>query len=195
MIIRRAAQEDAFSIAEICVEDWRKAYRGIIADDYLDALSVERRYQRERERIDKYTVAADERETLGFVWNELIDDEAADCEIVALYVRCSKRGSGIGKALFGHSVDAFRAAGRKRMIVWCLRENHEARKFYEKMGGKEYKTGTHRWGERDYDMICYLYQLDRLPSVGDHRGRSGTTGVDPGTMRRRSPIDSEMPSA
>ena len=34
--------------------------------------------------------------------------------------------------------DTFRAAGRKKMIVWCLRENDEARKFYEKMGGKAY---------------------------------------------------------
>ena len=46
------------------------------------------------------------------------------------------------------------------MIIWCLRENYEARKFYEKMGGKEYKAGTHRWGNRDYEMISYLYQLD-----------------------------------
>ena len=40
------------------------------------------------------------------------------------------------------------------------RENAEARKFYEKMGGTAYKTGTHRWGSREYDMISYLYQLD-----------------------------------
>jgi hypothetical protein len=46
------------------------------------------------------------------------------------------------------------------MIVWCLRENGEARKFYERMGGKVYKTGTHKWGNRDYEMISYLYQLD-----------------------------------
>ena len=48
------------------------------------------------------------------------------------------------------------------MIVWCLKENAEARKFYEKMGGKADKTGTHPWGDRDYDMISYLYPLDEL---------------------------------
>ena len=46
------------------------------------------------------------------------------------------------------------------MIIWCLSENHEARKFYERMGGKLHRTGTHRWGDRDYDMVSYLYQLD-----------------------------------
>ena len=46
------------------------------------------------------------------------------------------------------------------MIIWCLRENHEARQFYERMGGQAYRTGTHPWGNRDYDMISYLYRLD-----------------------------------
>ena len=101
VIIRKAAQEDAYEIAHICVEDWQKAYRGIIADDHLDAMSVEQRYQRELKRIDKYTVAADGREILGFAWNELTDDEAADCEIVALYVRYAERGAGSEKCCSG----------------------------------------------------------------------------------------------
>ncbi len=160
LIIRRATKEDAWQIAEILVEDWQIAYRGIIDSAYLDSLSVEQRYQRELQRYQIYTVAAEGKEILGFAWNEPVDDEAADCEIIALYVRHARRKSGIGKALFRHSMDAFRAAGRKRMIVWCLKENLEARKFYEKMGGVAYKTGTHPWGNREYDMISYLYRLD-----------------------------------
>ena len=55
----------------------------------------------------------------------------------------------------------FRKSGKQTMIIWCLEDNHESRKFYEKMGGKEYDTGTHRWGDREYDLISYLYHLDR----------------------------------
>ena len=50
MIIRRAMQNDARQIAEIIVEDWKNAYRGIIDDDFLDSMSVEERYQRELQR-------------------------------------------------------------------------------------------------------------------------------------------------
>ena len=160
MIIRRATKDDARQIAEILVEDWQKAYSGIIDRAYLDSMSVEQRYQRELQRYQQYTVAADDKEVLGFAWNETADDEAADCEIVALYVRYGQRKSGIGRALFQNSADAFRASGRRRMIVWCLKENMEARRFYEKMGGAVYKAGTHPWGDRDYDMIAYLYRLD-----------------------------------
>ncbi len=159
MVIRPATAEDALQIAEILVEDWKMAYRGIIDSAYLDSMSVEQRYQREARRYRQYTVAADGNEILGFAWNALIDGEEADCEIVALYVRYAKRKSGTGRALFLHSMDTFRAAGRKNMIVWCLKDNADARRFYEKMGGETYKTGTHPWGDRDYDMISYLYRL------------------------------------
>ena len=160
MIIRQAREEDVMQIAEIMVEDWQTAYRGIMDDDFLDSLSAEQRYQIEIKRFQKYTVAADNDEVLGYAWNEMIDDEAADCEIMALYVRYSKRKHGIGKAMMENSMDCFRKAGKKSMIIWCLKENYESRKFYERMGGKVYKDGSHRWGNRDYDMISYLYPLD-----------------------------------
>ena len=160
MIIRNAEEDDARQIAEILVEDWQTAYRGIIDSAFLDAMSAEERYQTEVRRCRKYQVVAAGQEILGYVWTEMSGSEDAGCEIVALYVRYAKRKNGTGRALFRHSAELFRAAGRKKMIVWCLRENTEARKFYEKMGGKAYKTGSHSWGGREYDMISYLYGLD-----------------------------------
>lgn len=159
MIIRQATREDVWQIAEILVEDWKTAYRGIIDNAFLDSMSVEERYQRELKRYQIYRVATIGTEILGFTWNNMAGDEAADCEIVALYVRYVKRNSGIGRALFYDSMDIFRAAGKKRMIIWCLRENASARRFYEKMGGHVYQFGTHRWGDHTYDMIAYLYDL------------------------------------
>ena len=47
MVIRQATGDDARQIAEILVEDWKTAYRGIIDSDYLDSMNVEERYQRE----------------------------------------------------------------------------------------------------------------------------------------------------
>ena len=160
IIIRQATEKDAWQIADILVEDWKTAYRGIIDSDYLDSMNVEERYQREVQRYQIYRVAAAGKEILGFTWNEMADNDASDCEIIAIYIRCTKRRGGIGRALFQDSVDIFRAAGKKKMIIWCLKENAEARKFYEKMGGTVYKAGTHQWGNRDYDMISYVYQLD-----------------------------------
>ncbi|MBR6029670.1 MAG: GNAT family N-acetyltransferase [Clostridia bacterium] len=160
MIIRQAREEDVRQIAEIVVEDWKIAYSGIMDSDFLDSLSVEQEYQKDLRRYREYVVAAEGDEVLGFAWNRTMEDETADCEIIALYVRYARRGGGIGRALMAHSMAAFREAGKKIMIIWCLRDNHESRAFYERMGGKADQDGTHRWGDREYAMISYLYQLD-----------------------------------
>jgi len=161
MVIRQAKEEDVRQIAEIVIEDWQIAYRGIMDSHFLDSLSVQQEYDKDIRRYREYVVAADKDEVLGFAWNQFIDDEAADCEIIALYVRYSKRKNGIGKALMQYSMDYFRESGKKAMIIWCLKDNHESRKFYEKMGGIVYKDSIHRWGDHEYDIISYLYRLDK----------------------------------
>ena len=157
--VRQAEKEDVRQIAEILVEDWQKAYRGIIDDDFLDSMSAEQRYEIEVRRYEKYLVAAESGEILGYAWLESADEEEADCEIIALYVRYSERNRGIGKLLFQHAMEHFRNEGKKRMIIWGLKGNDEARKFYEKAGGQKSRTGSHNWGGKDYEMISYLYDL------------------------------------
>lgn len=159
--IRQANREDVMQISKIIVEDWQIAYRGIIDDDFLDSLSVEDRYDREINRYQEYIVAVCDDEVLGCAWATNINEEHADCEIIALYVRYAYRGKGIGKQLIQNAMEQFQRDGKKTMIIWCLKENLESRKFYEKMGGKEFSYTTHKWGEKDYDMVSYLYELQK----------------------------------
>jgi len=159
MIVRNAEKEDVRQIAEILVEDWQKAYRGIIDGAFLDSMNADSRYEIEVKRYRKFIVAADGPEILGYAWLEEAAEEPADCEIIALYVRYSKRGGGIGKRLMRYAISRFREAGKKKMVVWCLKGNHESRKFYEKTGGKEFRAGSHPWGGKEYEMISYLYDL------------------------------------
>ena len=159
IVIRKAEKEDVRQIAEICVEDWQKAYRGIIDDDFVDSYNVEDRYNIEMKRYQDLIVAVNSDLVLGYVWPASSEEEPADCEIIALYVRYNFRNRGVGKLLMEHIEGQFRQEGKKAMIIWCLKDNHESRAFYEAMGGREYKTGSHNWGGRDYDMISYLYDL------------------------------------
>ena len=78
IMIRKAEKEDVRQIAEILVEDWKTAYRGIIDDAFLDSMSVDQRYEIEIKRYQKYVVASDGNEILGYAWLEMTGDEAAD---------------------------------------------------------------------------------------------------------------------
>ena len=104
IIVRNAEEGDVRQIAEILVEDWKTAYRGIIDDTFLDSMSVENRYETEIKRYRDYIVAADGNVVLGYAWLQETDEEGADCEIVALYVRYALRKNGIGKLLLGEAV-------------------------------------------------------------------------------------------
>lgn len=159
MYVRPAEKDDVRVIAEICVEDWKIAYKGIIGDDFLDSMNVDDRYQIEVKRYDKHFVATDGDKVLGYSWLEEADDEAADCEVIALYVRYNQRKNGIGRILMEHAFEHFRELSKKSMIVWCLKDNLESRKFYEKMGGREYRISLHKWGVKDYAIVSYLFDL------------------------------------
>jgi len=159
IVVRVAKKEDVRQIAEILVEDWKKAYRGIMDNEFLDSMSVDNRYEIEIKRYEKFIVAADTNMILGYAWLETADGDTADCEIVALYVRYAYRKNGIGKLLLRDAVNRFREMGKKRMIIWCLKNNDESRRFYEKTGGKAFQSGFHNWGGKEYEMISYLYDI------------------------------------
>ena len=84
-------------------------------------------------RYQKYIVAECVGQVVGCAWLENINDENADCEVIALYVRYKSRGNGIGKALLQYAMEQFKNNGNINMIIWCLKDNAEARKFYEKI--------------------------------------------------------------
>ena len=159
IIVRKAEKEDIRQISEICVEDWQIAYRGIIDSEWLDSMSVEKQYEKEIKRYQNFVVAADGNKILGYAWLQLTGDEPADCEIVALYVRYSYRNNGIGKLLLQYAIKYFRESGKERMIIWCLKENDESRRFYKKNGGKVFRISSHKWGNKECEMISYLYDL------------------------------------
>ena len=53
--------EDLRRVSEIVVESWKTAYRGIVADEYLESLTVDQNYQK---RLNDYT-------DCGFVFAEI----------------------------------------------------------------------------------------------------------------------------
>jgi GNAT superfamily N-acetyltransferase len=51
-----------------------------------------------------------------------------------LYVLPDGQGTGIGSALHDLALERLRARGQARALLWCLEENWNARRFYERRG-------------------------------------------------------------
>ena len=142
VIIRPAKVVDAQAIAEVHVHSWQWAYRGLLPDDYLDHLSIERRAEMHTQRLATETeertwVADQEGQIVGFaITGPSRDPDVSPrtAEIMAIYLRREATGKGIAHALFVHAVQDLWQRGYEQSTLWVLEGNARARRFYEKAG-------------------------------------------------------------
>ena len=103
--IRDAVLADAEGIARVRVETWRAAYQGIVLDEVLDALSVERDTARWQDnfannRLPFVFVAEVDGGVVGFACGgpERGRDPEYAGELYAIYILPRRQGQGVGKA-------------------------------------------------------------------------------------------------
>jgi GNAT superfamily N-acetyltransferase len=139
LVIRRARPSDAGAIAQVHVQSWREAYRGIIPQPYLERLSLpahERQWRRSFAEGGWAFVAEWERRVVGFASGGLSRGRRdISGELYVLYVLRSSHGRGVGRALFDACHYELARLGHRGLLVWVLAEN-PARSFYEHLGGE-----------------------------------------------------------
>ncbi len=161
-MIRYYEKEDIEQIAKIIDEDWKIAFKGIIAEDYLKNLNYKDREKRIRDKYqkEKAIVYEDNGIIKGFCrFGENRDDEKELAEIYALYVKNDERRTGIGEKLITKAKEILKERGYEEVLLWCLEENKNARNFYEKVGGKLYKERLFKIGNIYYNEVSYKYNL------------------------------------
>ena len=142
--MRRAEKADVPAIAGVHVRAWRAAYRGLVHDAVLDSLSVAEREQMwnglvpGRDDAHVTIVAEIEGEVVGFcsVAAPSRDADAPEgtAEIPAIYVEPDRRRGGIGATLLDAALVALEAAGWRRVTLWVVATNANARAFYARFG-------------------------------------------------------------
>lgn len=141
MIVRAAQPEDALPIATIHVEAWQIAYRGIVPDEYLRALSVEERVAAWRKHLEAKEsptwVAEDGGAALGWISAARSRDDGAlgsTGEIWAIYVDPRHWGKGVGRALINTAEEELRRLGFTDVTLWVFKDNERASRFYRSVG-------------------------------------------------------------
>ena len=112
---------------------WHEAYAGIVAQDYLDKLTLERCEKMAFNWPDSTIVAKDGETVAGFVaWGEREEEAPGIGEIFALYVSREYYGTGVAQRLMQAGLEQLRDYGT--VCLWVLKENKRAIRFYEKCG-------------------------------------------------------------
>jgi ribosomal protein S18 acetylase RimI-like enzyme len=155
-MIRKATVNDARKIAEVHVKSWQAAYRGLLPDDFLKNLSVDRREQQWQQGVQKseqiVLVYEQENKILAFCSFAPSRDDGVDkttvAELSTLYALESVWGQGMGQALWHEAIKYMRERGFTEAMLWVLKGNERAIKFYERRGFVfDGKTKTERRGE------------------------------------------------
>jgi ribosomal protein S18 acetylase RimI-like enzyme len=137
-----AGPGDAAELARVHIEAWRETYPGMLPQAYLDGMNFAIHARRWRWRLTKgqeVTLAA---ETAGGLVAYASGDwsragaPSGEAEISTLYVLKRAQRSGVGRRLMTGAARTLAARGATSLIIWVLRENTPARRFYERMGGR-----------------------------------------------------------
>ena len=141
--LRPGGPDDAYDIVRINAAAWRRAYVGMVPDDVLAAIDVDRRAQRHRQRMaeeqtHETLVAVDGERIVGYVYfGPYRDGEALDLsigEVGAIYVDPDTWGTGAGRLLMEGALERLAGFGYPEVRLWVLEANDAARGFYAHLG-------------------------------------------------------------
>lgn len=139
---RDAIAEDFDAIAELQIENWRAAYRGILPNAYLDDTVVEERREYWRtvshaEPEGQLVLVTTTGDVLaGFISVYLDADSGVDATIENLHVRPQFQGLGLGKRLLAVAAERLIVIPVKSVCLWVFDANVDAIRFYRRLGGE-----------------------------------------------------------
>ena len=113
-------------------KSWQESYRGIVDDGYLDRMTLAQTEEKAFRWRDNILVAKDGERVVGFVGYGPASGEEGTGEIFALYVLEEYQRRGIGYALMREALS--RLEGCRVVVLWALKENDKAIRFYERVG-------------------------------------------------------------
>ena len=144
--LREARRGDELAVAAVHIRSWQEAYRGLMADDFLDALDP-------RDRATRYTFEANGPTAPTTVLAVEVGEDGAEAilgftticpsrdadapgigEVVSLYVDPGRYRGGIGRLLMAEARRLLREAGFTEALLWVLQGNDRAASFYEGEG-------------------------------------------------------------
>jgi len=112
---------------------WQDAYKGLVDPSFLHSLSREK-FERLARQPDTVLIAKDGDRVVGFIsCGPCRDEDLPDAgEVYAIYVLEEYYGKRVGYRLMSAALE--RLASSPRVIVWVLRGNERAIRFYLRCG-------------------------------------------------------------
>jgi GNAT superfamily N-acetyltransferase len=143
MKLRKALPSDAAAVAELHTDSWRNTYRGILSDYFLDHEIFENRLAHWQRRLSDrqpdtqlVLLAEEPGQLIGFTCVFLDADPRWGALLDNLHVRFDTQSRGVGRQLMSQAIAwILKKRPDSGLYLWLFEGNHQARGFYERLGG------------------------------------------------------------
>jgi ribosomal protein S18 acetylase RimI-like enzyme len=169
--VRLASEQDVAALARVHVASWHHAYRGIMTAQNLAHTNLARSVSRFRgyfwhggQDLSLLHVLEGDDGVVGYINSGISNSRelAVRGEVYELYLHPDVHGRGGGRKLL--SAGLWALSGRRLVpaVVWVLADNASARRFYERMRGREVAHAEVNVGNQVLGKVAYAW-IDYLP--------------------------------
>jgi ribosomal protein S18 acetylase RimI-like enzyme len=159
--LKDACLEDYKAIAKLHADSWKKYYRGMYSDEFLDNDVHQNRLDVWRERLStpalnqQVIIASDEGNISGFACIYINDDPVFGTLLDNLHVTSAIQRSGIGTMLIKEAARrSYEKDAHSKFYLWVLQLNTNARRFYENLGATNHETVNKRNLDGSVSKAC-----------------------------------------
>ena len=159
--IKPGTRDELYEIAAFLNDSWKAEYRGIVRDDYLDAMTIEERHKGLQNRFDENISAFLTMRCCGKLIGASVFGKSFtegypdDGEISAIYLHRDYIGKGYGHEFFTAIEKELIAKEYSHLVLDVLADNRRAVRFYEKHGYTKMDDRSIKLGEQDYPLTVF----------------------------------------
>ena len=134
IVVRDAKLNDAEGRGYVHYKSWQETYTGLINQEYLDKISIEKRIEAAKSNASNTVIAEVDGNIVGFACYHQCKFTGFEeyGEISAIYVLKKYHKNGIGKMLMDSCIK--KLSSYKGVVLWVLDTNINAIDFYRKYG-------------------------------------------------------------
>lgn len=167
-MIRKGKIKDATQIAKLKIENYRKTYKNIFSEEYLDNMNIESEKKKYIDGLKKREVLVycQDEKILGYIYYgrrtnnpEILPEYCG--EISAIYVDIHHRNMGIGTKLIKEALKNL-INKYEKIILWCAWENTESINFYIKRNFEKNLQVNNIIGNRKVQEIAMVYDFTNI---------------------------------
>ncbi len=160
--------DDIPEISSIYAQSWKKAYKGLINQNYLDSLKYDFWVPLFEKSLKdggplKLIAATEKGRIIGALSYQKSQDKefTGYLEIVSLYIHPEFFNKGYGGTLINSIKSMAEKEKNKGLFLWVMTENKNARAFYEKSGFMPLNDFiSFKISGNDITNIRYIYNIN-----------------------------------